>query len=689
MKHTVSTARVGLIALLVCLFFGTVLVRLFHLQVIKADEYREIVEKQTTGKVTLNASRGILYDRNGQVVANNVYLKSLYAFPKNQTEVQNVARYLERSFGLNKGTAVKKYKLEPNRFRWIERRLPDSIANQILREKPSGLHYEEEPARVYPYGLIGKQIIGFTNIDSKGQSGVELMFDTELAGVDGEYGYRRDAHSKTYRIERNPIKKSVSGKSKILTIDWRLQEILEEELRNGVEKYNAKNGMAVFINNNNGEILAAAHFDPDEKNPQMPYKLRPFTDLFEPGSIFKGITAAGFLEEGIVNFNDSVYGEKGKWLLNGRTFHDDKELEWLKFRDIIVLSSNIGMAKYAIEMSGERVVDYLNKYTVGEKAGLGWPGEPSGSIATYKKWSDINLANLVIGHGVATSPLQMAMYFSAIANGGSLYRPRIVLSDVDKSGKPINRTRKELIAEVMSKVTSDSLRSFMLGVVDTGTATPVKSDLVTIAGKTGTAQIFDFERGCYSYRDYMASFAGFFPAEKPLITGIVVYESPQPIHYGGYTAGPTFRRIAERYVMLNPDLFTTPSRLLAEKSNKFENTTVVPEVIGHPVSQARLIAQEKKLTVRTTADSGTVVWQFPPADRIMFENDELLVAVESTEQPVMPDLKGLTIREVSAFLSLAGIKYTVRGNGRVKKQSIQPGKKISDDLVCVVECKPI
>ena len=683
--------RLGLLFVLVCFFFAVVVARLIHLQIFLSPRYSQIVKKQSSGTVPIPAPRGIIYDRNGKVVANNVYRFSLYAYPHDRAEMKNVAAYVGRLFGLSPTTAVKRYGLAEKKFRWIKRRLDDALAKSIANDAPDGLFLRRETQREYPFGLIGKQILGFTDIDNCGQSGIELTCDSIMAGQQGWADIRRDGLRNTFRVEEKALLKPEPGQSLVLTVDWNLQEIVEEEIQKGLVEYDARSAVAVFLNCNNGELLAAAHYDPNEKNRNRPVKLRAVTDMFEPGSILKAFTAVGVIEDNLIDFNDSIYCEEGKWKVGRRTLHDDKEYGWLDFRSVMELSSNIGIAKYAIMQGGESLLETLKGFGLGEKTCLGLPGETPGRLFAPSRWSDYNIAALAMGHSVTASALQMANGFAAIANGGNLYRPRVVLSCVDKDGKLTSRCEPELIKRALEPTTADTLAGILRGVVERGTAELVNSSVVTIAGKTGTAQIPDPVNKRYFWNKYMASFAGFFPAERPLIAGIVVYEDPQPIHYGGHTAGPTLKRIAERYSILHPDLFTAPDRVLAEHSDRFQNTVEVPDFIGRGLVQAKAIASEHGLALRCPDTEGTIIWQYPGADRLAFENDEVLIMMSSVNQNEvrMADLTGLSIRQVSAFLELCGINYAVRGNGKVYKQSIRAGEAVSDGSTCMLECRPI
>ncbi len=690
MKRTrMEKVRLSILFAIVCLFFSVVIARLVHLQVFLSPKYSTIVDNQTGGTINIPATRGIIYDRMGQVIASNVTRSSLYSYALTEKELSSVASYLEKTFDLKAGTSKSKYGLKVKRFRWIKRRMNDELALHIETTAPQGLYLRSETQREYPYGTIGKQILGFTDIDNHGQAGIEMTYDSTLAGKSGKADIRRDGNRNLYRVKESAMLKPVLGQSLVLTIDWRLQEILENELSNGIEEYNAKGGMGAFVDCNTGEILAMAHSDPNEKNRNKPLKLKVVTDQFEPGSIFKAFTAGGLLDAGLVNFEDTIYCEKGKWKLGRRTLHDDKELEWLTFREIMELSSNIGIGKYALELGGDRLYQTACDFGFGKKQNIGLGGETRGRVVCPEKWSDYTISALAMGHSIAVNTLQMANAFAAIANGGELLKPSLVLCGVNEKGHITNRCEREVINRVIKQESSDSLRSFLRGVVEHGTAPKVNSPAISIAGKTGTAEIPREDGRGYYKNKFMASFAGFFPAEEPRIAGVIVLKDPKPITYGGYTSGPVFRRIAENYLVINPDIFKVDQQVMKIMDDEKESTIEVPDFVGRSIIQAEARAKAKEIIVFKSADSGIVVWQYPPADRLIFKGDVVLVAVkaDTTTEQKMPDLRGLSIRQASAFLTHAGIKSRVHGRGRVIKQSILPGEIVNKKTECWLECK--
>lgn len=690
MKRTkLERVRLGIIFVFVIVFFVTVVARLVHLQVLLGPGYKQIVERQSSGKVPIPAVRGFIYDRNGKLVASNVYASSLYANPSNNRELREVGQYLEELYHLSPGTAVKRYELGVNRFRWIDRLLSDDLAEQVSETAPGGLYLRQETHRKYPYGLVGRQVLGFTDIDNAGSAGIEYSFDSVLGGVKGWADIRRDGLRNTFRVKEQALVKPVPGESIVLTIDWRFQEIVEKELRNAVEKYNAKSGMAAFVDCNSGEVLAIAHFDPKESNPHKPNKLRAISDQFEPGSSFKIFSASALLDADVVNFNDTTYCENGEWELGRRTLHDSEEHGWLNFRSIFELSSNIGLAKNAINLGGEEIYQSVQKFGIGHKTGIGLPGESSGSIAHPKVWSEFNISTLSIGHGVAVTTLQLAMGAATIANGGTLYKPQIIAGYVDDNGRVVNRTVAEVAGHPVKESSVDTLKSFMRGVVEHGTAERANSKVVALAGKTGTAQMVNFEKGGYYWGKHLASFVGFFPYEEPIIAGAIVLENPKPVYYGGWTSAPTFQKIAERYTVVNPDMFADHKRMVTQKSDKFSNTVEVPNLVGRDIDLAVTIAGENKVKIRSDAERGVVVWQYPPADRLILEDDVILTAVSDPTidgKTALADLRGLSIRQASAYLMHLGIKFKVDGTGEVKSQFPSPGKIIDKNAVCRLQC---
>ena len=683
--------RLAVMAIVVVLFFSLAVARLVHLQVVNGERYREIVERQSRGTVGIPGERGLIYDRNGEVVAKNISEKSLYAYPLYDNQVAEVARYLDRFYGYRAGTSAKKYRLGLRRFSWIDRKMDDELVRRVSEDAPAGLTLREETSRSYPYGTVGKQILGFTDIDNFGRSGLELTGDSLLAGDSGIADIRRDGLGRTYGVEESALIKPSPGRSLVLTIDWRLQDIVENELQLAVEKYNAKRAMAAFLDCHTGEILAIAHFDPEETNRDKPAKLRAISDWFEPGSSFKAFVAAGILDAGVVtDFDDTTYCEMGAWKVGRRTLHDDKELGWLTFREIIEHSSNIGIGKHAVAMGGEELLATIKRFGFGQKLRCGLPGETAGQITVPNRWSDYMTSAIAMGHSVAVNALQMANAYAAIANGGQLLRPRIILGYVDRDGRLLQAGQPELLGRAMEPEHVDSLHAFLRGVVERGTATLVNSKVIPIAGKTGTGEMPDVESGRMQKNRFVASFGGFFPADKPEVAGVVVVIDPRPVTYGGYTAGPAFRRIAERYVVIEPDKFQLENLLLTQNDDEVENTLETPDFLGRDIVLAEQMAIQKGIKLRSNASEGVIAWQFPPPDRLIFSGDEVIVVSAGSADSLrsLPDLRGMPVRAAGAYLHHLGLPFRIEGSGRVVQQFPKAGSPVDRELMLRLTCRP-
>jgi cell division protein FtsI/penicillin-binding protein 2 len=684
--------RLGVLFVGIAAFFLLAVARLVQFQVVWTDEYREIVQRQSSGKVSIPAERGMIYDRYGRLVAKNVTRSSLYAHPESERQCRRINTYLEKLFGLRPGQAATEFELKPNRFRWIKRQLDDAVAERVTNEAPPGLYLRDETVREYPFGSVGKQILGYTTIDDEGLSGIELTFDSILAGQSGWADIRRDGLRNTFRVKEQALMKPVPGRSLVLTIDWHLQELVEQELRMAVDTFGAQSGVAVFADCNTGDILSMAHYDPLEKDPDKPVKLYAISDQFEPGSAFKPFTAAALLDAGMINFQEKTYCEQGQWRVGHRILNDDKKHGWLTFREIIEVSSNIGLGKNAIRLEGSDLIETYRSFGFGRRCGTGLPGETPGVVADRKTWSDYTISALAMGHSIAVNALQMTQAMGAIANRGELLQPHLLLGRVDDDGI-VNRTaEREVVGRPLKSSSADSLSAFLRGVVEKGTAKPVNSDFVSIAGKTGTAELPNLEEGGYYKNRFSASFCGFFPAHAPVIVGIIVLKDPRPITYGGFTSGVAFRHIAERYTVSNPDLFAVNERFATADTTLQDMTMRAPDLLGREVRQARAIAKSKGVDLHCDSGlTGTVVWQYPPPDRVMLSGDEMLVAAADPQTGAVPmiDLTGLTIRKASAFLQRAGVNVTIEGTGNVYTQSILPGVALAEGQTCRLACRQL
>ena len=684
MKSKFSKARLILLYVVITATWIILLARLGTIQVVHGSEYGEKARAQSSGKTKIQAERGVIYDRTGREVAINVVGNSLSAYPRNKSEINEIYHYLDRINKWKSGTSRKKYRLTPERFKWIKRNLSDNLDRQIARDSVPGLYLRKGLKRNYPFDEVGRQILGNTDIDYRGLSGFEYNHDSLLAGLPGLIDFLRDGKNNTYNLREVPLVKPVNGKSIVLTLDWYFQEIVEDELKSAVKEYNALSGTAIFLDCNTGEILAAADYVDNSSSSVL--KLRAVSDCFEPGSVLKIVTVAALLDENLVDLEEKIYCENGLWKCGRRRLRDDKKYDTLTIQQIMELSSNIGIGKLAQRLGGEKLKEAFYKFGFGQRLRVDLPGETPGAIGEPGVWSEYNIAALAMGHAISATPLQLVAALGAVANGGELYRPHVIKGIIDSDNRSIKYTDNEFIGRIMKEDNAVILRSFLNGVVERGTATPVQSGIISIAGKTGTAEISDPENGGYKKNKFNASFLGCFPAEKPRIAGIVVLHQPEPVHYGGYTAGPAFKRMAERYTIANSDMLKPCTRL---RANGDEGEMIeVTDFVGRDYDFALTMAQRDGLTLKTNRESGLVIWQYPPANRNIPGAEKVAVLVESSEDDniVMADLVGLNMRTALAVLNYQGLDFELEGCGVVKKQFPKVGARISKTTKCRVVC---
>jgi len=411
-----------------------------------------------------------------------------------------------------------------------------------------------ERLRVYPQDKLAAQVLGAVDVDNHGISGVELYYNGILEGTpgymltlgDGRNLYL-DGFGKTYMQPKN-------GNTLILTIDQVLQNYAEEEAERLYGKYKARRVSIVIMEPFSGEILALVNcpgYNPNEIKQCDVENMKNFalSSLFEPGSVFKVISAAALLNQGVVKLKDMVYCENGAYRMGKRILHDYHKYQWLDFKSVVVKSSNIGIAKSIASLDKNVFYRYLKHFGIGEKTGIDLPGEESGILKSPDSWSSYSQTSIAIGQEVAVTSLQLAEIMSIIANGGYPVRPHIVKEIRDENGIRIKEIKPEVGKRILDSETVEKLKSVLKEVVEQGTGKAARSSLYSAAGKTGTAQKADLIKGGYYKNKYVASFIGFLPVEKPKMVIVVTVDEPHPVHFGGVVCAPAFKTIAEKALL--------------------------------------------------------------------------------------------------------------------------------------------
>ncbi|MEN8263025.1 MAG: penicillin-binding protein 2 [Nitrospirota bacterium] len=548
-----SKKRALILTTIIFFCFGVIFFRLVDLMVIDHEKLSGRAAMQYAHKKTLTSQRGIIWDRRLREMATNIESETLYANPLKVSDTRNFSRDLASLTRISYKKINRTLMANSNKkYITLVRKMDVSTSGRVnlMIEKMgySGLGFFSEAKRYYPKGGTASHLLGITNIDNEGIAGLELMYDEYLKGEVKRVDVDTDALGNRLSGE---IKEVTPGDNLLLTIDEGLQYIVERELTKAAEEWKAESAVAIMMDPVTGEILAMANrptFDPNlaGKSKVRVRRNRAITDLFEPGSTLKAVLAAAALDEGVVELDDEFDVSDGYIKVGGKRVRDVHKHETLIFQEVIQKSSNVGAVQIGLELGKEKYYKYIRKFGFGEKTGIDFPGEVRGILRKTKDWSGTSIAALSIGQEIGVTPLQILNAYAVIANGGLLMKPYIVSDIISSSGKSVKSMSPTIKRRVISKRTAAEIGDILKTVVEEGgTATKayVKGNLV--AGKTGTAQIFDHKAGRYSRKKYVSSFVGFAPADNPEIALIVVIYEPEGGSYGGVVAAPVFRNIIE------------------------------------------------------------------------------------------------------------------------------------------------
>ncbi|TVM00329.1 MAG: penicillin-binding protein 2 [Candidatus Brocadia sp. WS118] len=538
---------------LLIIAFLVLAVRLGRIQLIDHDKYSKLARVQQCKKVELPARRGSILDRNGLTLAESLQVDSVYADPSEIEDVPAVAYRLSKVLKLNSSKLVKLLNKD-KRFVWIKRKIGDEERNAVTKLSLKGVYVKHEYHRFYPNGSLGSHVLGFTNIDERGLEGIERSFDDVLSGEPGYKLINRDALQRHIITPDAEIRLPRHGNQVVLTIDANIQRLTEDELEIACEKCKPLSATAVVMNPMNGEVLAMANyptFDPNHVKKYPPYARRnlAITDSYEPGSLIKPIVISGVFEHGLAKPDDVISCDHGASVIEGRSLHDTHDYGNLAISDIIVHSSNIGMAKVGLRMGNEKMYRYLKQFNFGEKTGIELPGETGGVFHPLKQWSKkYSLISISIGHEIAVTPLQFITAFCCIPNGGQMIKPKIAKATTsnDNKRKEECQSAQDLKRVMSSNVARAIMNPILMKVVTDGTGGNANLLEYDVAGKTGTSQKVH-GGGRYSHDKHVGSFIAYAPAERPRICVLVMINEPQKgEYYGGKVAAPVVREIILR-----------------------------------------------------------------------------------------------------------------------------------------------
>ncbi len=535
-------------ALLVTLLLAmaAIVVRLTFLQVKDASAFEALAHNQRVRTIALPPSRGTIFDRNGDELAMSLPAKAVYADPHLVRDPAAEAPIVAQALGLDEAK-VQAQLGGAGGFVYIAHGVDAKLAAKLEARKLRGIGFLDESRRYYPADSLAPQVLGFVGLDGTGLAGLELQYQSLLAGRAGRQVVEEDPTGILIPQAAGSDQPPVPGDDLLLTIDRDIQYRAQQALISAVKANHAKGGTVIVLNPHTGEILAMASypwFDPNHFAQADPRAVtnRAVTDAYEPGSVNKVITASAALEEHILKLNTRLM-VPDHYQLYTKTFHDAEPhpTERMTIGDIIAYSSNIGAIMTAHLLGTDRFASYLYRFGLAHRTGIDFPGESAGILPPVAQWSGTSMGTIPIGQGIAVTPLQMACVYATIANGGVWVQPRLVQGTVGPDGRIIESPAPEARRVISDQTAGEVARLLGYG-VDVGTGVQAQIPGYWVAGKTGTARKVNAKGTGYS-NNYVASFIGFTPASRPEFVVAAVIDEPATV-FGGIAAAPLFRDVA-------------------------------------------------------------------------------------------------------------------------------------------------
>ena len=538
--------------------------RLIYLQYIGHRQFASVVARQQVYKEKIPARPGDILDRNGRLLATTIVTNSLYVVPQ-RLKTEKQALQVCEALQLDRSYFLKRLKTNQDKlFLWVKRRLTDAELTKVraLDLSDDAWGFRQEYRRQYPQGTLAAHALGLRDIDGKGQGGLEEAFDHLICGQDGHRFLIRDAHGRVIEVRNDARVAARNGETLVVTLDSIIQLYTERQLQSIVEEWKPKSACAIVMDVKSCEVLAMASvptFDLNhpERIEEAAWKNTAIASIYEPGSTLKPFIVAAALEKGLVKRDDQFNCEYGEYQMGKRLLHDHHSYGMLSLTDILVKSSNIGMAKIGERLTNDGLYEAVTAFGFGQKTGIQLPGELSGIVRPLKSWNIYSTGSVPMGQEIAVTPIQLITAHVALANQGKLLNPRLIRDQIDHNYFPQTEEEPAQVRPLVSTplispdVADWLVRVPMVETVERGTGRKAKLDEYTVFGKTGTAQKPDPQTGKYSSELHVSSFICGAPAHDPRLLVLVVVNEPSvgENHYGGTIAGPPAAEILKKSLM--------------------------------------------------------------------------------------------------------------------------------------------
>ncbi len=682
--------------------------------------YRKLV-RYSPWKEIIIPNRGNIYDSSGELLASSI---KYYQIDVDRNKVKNYAKkrkedpnkiFLRISQIISQNSTENQEKI----FEKLTTKKSNTvqISNEIketeLIAMKSVLEKENLDViipsfssikRIYSKGRLAARLLGLvreiqddSNVKNRsvyrmeGFCGLEASFDDYLRG---EYGWREivyDANKDYVYYPNLKEKKAHDGSSLILTIDSEIQQVLEDNLLEGVQKYNAQNAIGVIMNPKTGEIIAMSGVSRKD-NSMAESMVRasanlPVIFMFEPGSTFKPVISLLALDKKLFKPTDMI--NCNRYTVGKRTIKDSHELGTISFEDVIVKSSNVGISKIAERIGSVDVYNRVVSMGFGHKTGANIFGENSGMLKKYSDWSGYTLHSISFGQEIAVNALQLTNAYATIANGGKVLRPYILKEVKDNNGTTIFKNETKVLRDISNPKNIELEKQFLKNVVARGTATSAKMNYIDVGGKTGTAEKKVAGIKGYGKYAYTSVFTGFFPVNDPQYVMTILYDEPDyAYHFGSMAAVPTFKQVAEQIVML-PNCKVIQN--IRQEKREFVQ---MPDLMGKSSSEAKQILNKNKIQYQVIENdpTGIIINQFPKSNVSFDKKNYAIIVIDNKSNlkelkvnpSIMPNLIGLTLRKAIKITKALKLDLEISGTGVITTQSIKPGETIKFQQKCKV-----
>ncbi|MEZ4699770.1 MAG: penicillin-binding transpeptidase domain-containing protein [Rhodothermales bacterium] len=672
--------------------------RLIWIYVTESDELGDAGTRQSSAVVTIPALRGGIYDRNGRALVVNTANYQLALDPTIEGFTSEVADLFFDKLSRLTGRPAAEYRRAVSarsspKYVMLVRSLSEDQKDQVEAWDVPGVVMTPAYSRRYNYGQTVAHVIGHVGSDGMGLDGVELQYNEYLQGIPGRRVFQRDRTGRIKADVDGAVVEPRNGEQVVLTLDLVLQSILFEELASGVEATRASWGTAVAMDPFTGAILGMANVPTYDPNRFYQYsggarRNRAITDRVEPGSTFKLVTAVAAVEQDVVALADSIETGNGFAVVDGRPLHDIHGYGTLTFGEAIAKSSNIAIAKTAVQLDRGVFYQYARNMGFGQRTWIDLPGEVDGTLKKPYQWSGTSHSSISIGYEVDVTPLQILSSYAALANGGVLMRPYVVAERRDSQGRLLWSAEPDSIRRAFSRETARRLLPAFEEVVETGTARSAHIEGLRIAGKTGTARVL--VNGQYDNQLHRVSYVGFFPADKPEVAILLMLAEPRQRGDSGVITAPIFQRIARRWVGSRPDL---AEQLVADLHAPRGDERSAPRVVGLPVEIAASRLRSAGFDVREADDAAMfrmVSEQTPAPGELAYAGARaslraVVPSDSSAAVRTMPDLVGLSLRQAVHWLDALQVDVRIEGDGMVVSQSPAAGQPLV--ATAVVRCR--